>query len=219
MQSHFHQELEELKLLVLHMAALSERAIQKSVQALFERNSDLAEEVMEGDKEINLLEIEVDRQCLRLLALEQPLAKDLRVIIGCLRTAVDLERIGDEAVNIAQRAQFLTTRPPLPPNPAMEQLADTALDMFKSVIAAFVNENEQQALDVCRMDDTADELNVRVLKNLLAYMVNEVPAIERSVQTIIAARCLERAADQATNIAESVIFMLKGVNIKHHCQR
>ena len=219
MQSHFHQELEDLKLLVLHMAALAERAIQKSIQALLERNSDLADEVMEGDKEINLLEIEVDRQCLRLLALEQPLAKDLRVIIGCLRTAVDLERIGDEAVNIAQRAQFLNTRPPLPPNPGMEQLADTALDMFKSVIAAFVNENEQQALDVCRMDDTADELNVRVLKNLLAYMVNEVPAIERSVQTIIAARCLERAADQATNIAESVIFMIKGVNIKHHCQR
>jgi phosphate transport system protein len=100
----------------------------------------------------------------------------------------------------------------------MEQLAEVSMDMLKSVIAAFINQNIDQATDVCKMDDTADELNVSILKNLLDYMANEVPAVERCVQTIIVARCLERAADQTTNIAESVIFMVQGVNIKHHCQ-
>jgi phosphate transport system protein len=219
MESRFHQEMEQLKMTILQMAALTEAALKKSVQALFERDIPLANEVVEKDQEINLLEVAVDKHCLRLLALEQPMARDLRFIIGCLRIAVDLERVADQAVNVAQRAQFLSTRPPLPPNQAMEQLAETAMDMLSSVITAFINQNVSQAADVCQMDDNADELNVTVLKNLLDYMVNEVPAVERSVQTIIAARCLERAADQATNIAESVIFMVKGVNVKHHCEQ
>jgi len=219
MESRFHQELEDLKMTILQMAALTERALEKAIRALFERNIELANEVVDRDQEINLLEVDVDRHCLRLLALDQPMARDLRFIVGSMRIAVDLERIADQAVNVAQRAQFLSTRPPLPPNPAMEQLAETALDMLCTVMAAFVNENAEQAIDVCQMDDTADEYNVTVLKNLLDYMVNEVPAVERSVQTIIAARCLERAADQSTNIAESVIFIIRGVNIKHRCQQ
>ncbi len=219
MESRFHQEMEHLKMTILQMAALTEAALKKAVQALFERDIPLANEVVEKDEEINMLEVAVDKHCLRLLALEQPMARDLRFIIGCLRIAVDLERVADQAVNVAQRAQFLSTRPPLPPNQAMEQLAETAMDMLSSVITAFINQNVSQAADVCQMDDNADELNVTVLKNLLDYMVNEVPAVERSVQTIIAARCLERAADQATNIAESVIFMVKGVNVKHHCEQ
>jgi phosphate transport system protein len=219
MESRFHQEMEQLKMTILQMAALTETALKKAVQALFERDIPLANEVVEKDHEINLLEVAIDKHCLRLLALEQPMARDLRFIIGCLRIAVDLERVADQAVNVAQRAQFLSTRPSLPPNQAMEQLAETAMDMLSSVITAFINQNVSQAADVCQMDDNADELNVTVLKNLLAYMVNEVPAVERSVQTIIAARCLERAADQATNIAETVIFMVKGVNVKHHCEQ
>lgn len=218
MESRFHQELEELRMMILQMAALTEKALQKSLQALFNRNPQLADEVINSDQEINLLEVAVDRQSLRLLALDQPMARDLRFIIGCMRIAVDLERVGDQAVNIAERAQFLSSRPPLPANPAMEQLGEVALDMFKTVLHAFVNENSDQAHEVCQMDDTADELNVRILKDLLEYMSKETPAVERSVQTIIAARCLERVADQATNIAESVIFISKGVNIKHHCQ-
>jgi phosphate transport system protein len=219
MESRFHQELEELRMMILQMAALTERALQKSIQALLNRNTQLADEVVDGDQEINLLEVAVDRQSLRLLALDQPMARDLRFIIGCMRIAVDLERVGDQAVNIAERAQFLSTRPPLPANPAIEQLGEVALDMFKTVLQAFVNDNSDQAREVCQMDDTADELNVRILKDLLEYMGKDVPAVERSVQTIIAARCLERVADQATNIAESVIFISKGVNIKHHCQQ
>jgi len=219
METRFQQEMRQLKMTILQMAALSETALKKALQALFERNIPLADDVVARDQEINLLEVAVDRHCLRLLALEQPMARDLRFIIGCMRIAVDLERVADQAVNVAQRAQFLGARPPLPPNPALEQLAATALDMLSSVISAFINENVSQAADVCQMDDNADELNVKVLKDLLDYMVNEVPAVERSVQTIIAARCLERAADQATNIAESIIFIVKGVNVKHHCEQ
>ncbi len=219
METRFQQEMRQLKMTILRMAALSENALKNAVRALFERNIPLADQVVAGDQEINLLEVAVDRHCLRLLALEQPMARDLRFIIGCMRIAVDLERVADQAVNVAQRAQFLSARPQLPPNQALEQLAATALDMLSSVISAFINENVSQAADVCQMDDNADELNVQVLKDLLDYMVHEVPAVERSVQTIIAARCLERAADQATNIAESVIFIVKGVNVKHHCEQ
>ncbi len=218
MESRFHKELEELKMMILQMAALSERALQKSIRAFLERDMQIADEVIEGDREINMLEVSVDRQSLRLLALDQPMARDLRFIVGCMRIAVDLERIADQAVNIAQRAQFLSAQPPLPPNPAMEQLGETALDMLRMVIQAFVRENSEQAMEVCQMDDDADDLNVRVLKDHLEYMTHEVPAVERSVQTIITARCLERVADQTTNIAESVIFINRGVNIKHHCQ-
>ncbi|NLI33334.1 MAG: phosphate signaling complex protein PhoU [Deltaproteobacteria bacterium] len=218
MESHFHQELGQLKMTILQMASLAERSVSKALTAFFRRDADLAQEVIEGDRAINLLEVDVDRISLRLLALDQPMAGDLRFIIGCMRIAVSLERIGDQAVNVAERALFLSTRPPLPPNPAMEQLGETALDMFQTVIRVFIDENTEEAREVCRMDDKADELNVTVLKTLLDYMVKEVPAVERSVQTIIAARCLERVADEATNIAESVIFITLGVNIKHHCQ-
>jgi phosphate transport system protein len=219
MENKFHADLEKLKMTILQMATLAEEALEKSLRALVERDNSMAEAVFSGDKEIDLLEVEVDHHSLRLLALDQPMARDLRFIIGCMRIAVDLERIGDQAVNIAQRAQFLNSRPPLPTNHAIEELAATALDMLRSVISSFVNQNTDLAMDVCKMDDVADELNYRVLKDLLDYMATETPAVERAVQTIIVARCLERSADQTTNIAESVIFIVKGVNIKHRCQQ
>jgi len=218
MENRFHSDLEQLKMTILQMATLAEKALEKSIKALVERDDDLAREVLDGDREIDLLEVEVDRHSLRLLALDQPMARDLRFIIGNLRIAVELERIGDQSVNIAQRALILNSRPPLPPNLSIEELGDTALDMLRTVISSFVNQNADLATDVCKMDDVADDLNYRILKDALDYMASEVPAVQRSVETIIAARCPERAADQATNIAESVIFMVKGVNIKHHCQ-
>jgi phosphate transport system protein len=218
MESRFHQELGQLKLTIVQMAAMTERAMNKAITALQTRNIELAEEVIEKDREIDLLEIQIDHMILRLLALAQPMARDLRFLVGCQRISLDLERIGDQAVNIAQRAQYLSTRPPLPHDPAMEQLAETAMEMLGLVVSSFVNLNADQAVDVCQMDDTADELNVEVLQNLLDYMVNETPGIKRAVHTIIIARCLERVADHSTNIAESVVFIVKGVNIKHHCE-
>lgn len=219
MESRFIKELEELKMIILEMYALTEKAMTKSIRAFHGRDVTLANEVIQGDREINLMELQVDRFSLRLLALDQPLARDLRFIVGCMRIAVDLERIADQAVNVAERTVLLCTRPPLPHNPAMERLAETAMDMLHKVIESFIEQNADKAREVCRMDDIADELNLAVLTSLLDYMVKKVPAVERSVHTIIAARCLERVADQATNIAENVIFMAKGVNIKHHSEQ
>jgi len=218
MESRFREELEQLKMMILQMAALADSALEKAMRALFERDAELANEVIEGDQQINLLEVDIDRYSLRLLALGQPLARDLRFIVGCMRISVDLERVADQAVNVAESALFLSSRPPLPHNSNLEQLAETATDMLRTAIAAFVLGNADEARDVCQMDDTADELNVSILRGLLDYMVGEVPAVERSVQTIIAVRSLERVADQATNIAESVIFIVQGVNIKHQSE-
>ncbi len=219
MESRFHSELEQLKMTVLKMATLSEEAVTKSVKALVERENALAEEVIGGDREINLLEVEVDRHSLRLLALDQPMARDLRFIIGSMRIAADLERIGDHAVSISHRAKYLNDRPLLTPNHAFVELAETALDMLRSVFSSFVSQNAELATSVCQMDDAADALNYQILKDSLASMTNATPTVERSLQHILAARCLERVADQATNIAESVIFIVKGVNIKHRCQQ
>jgi phosphate transport system protein len=214
----YSQQLENLKIEVLRMAALTERSLGRALQSLFERNSDLAEEVIEGDQEINQLEVEIDRLCLRLLALEQPMARDLRFIIGCMRVSVNLERIADQAVNIAERALYLNQRPTLPHQPLMEQLATTSTDMLKKAISAFNNGNTSQASEVCQMDDTADELNLKILKHFIDYMLVEVKTVDRAVNTIIISRCLERCADLATNIAEAVVFVVEGVEIKHFCE-
>jgi phosphate transport system protein len=214
----FAQELDDLKIEVLRMAALTESALGKALQALFERNSDLAEDVIEGDQEIDSIEVEIDRICLRLLALEQPMAIDLRFIIGSMRACVNLERIADQAVNIAERALYLNQRPPLPHQPLMEQLASIAMEMLKRAVSAFSNREVSEAAEVCQMDDTADDLNVKILRHFIHYMIEEVRSVDRAVYTIITSRCLERCADLATNIAESVVFIVEGANIKHVCQ-
>jgi phosphate transport system protein len=214
-ETQLQEELDRLKLALIRMAALAERAVGQALRALVERDVPLAAKVLQDDEQIDKLEVEVDRMALRLLALQHPLARDLRFVVGGLRIAVDLERIGDQAVNIAQRVQFLSSRPPLPRNTALEEMGDAAREMLKQSILAFVNQNAEQAMSIGRMDNKVDELNVRVLKNLVEYMMGDAPAVERSVQTIIAARCIERLADHSTNIAESVAFMVNGDNIKH----
>ena len=214
----YSQELDDLKLEVLRMAALTESALTKALRALFERNSDMAEEVVEGDQEIDLLEVEIDRRCLRLLALEQPMARDLRFIVGCVRVCVNLERIADQAVNVAERALYLNERPPLPHQPLVEQLATTSVDMLKRAVSAFNDGKSSLASEVCQMDDTADELNLKILKHFIDYIIDEVKSVDRAVNTIIISRCLERCADLATNVAEAVVFIVEGVEIKHYCQ-
>jgi phosphate transport system protein len=213
----YQQELENLKIEVLRMAALTERALAKAIEALFERNSDLAEEVIERDQEIDSLEVEIDRLSLRLLALEQPMGIDLRFIVGSIRACINLERIADQAVNIAERALYLNQRPALPHQPLMERLAATSTEMLKLAISAYSDRQTEQASIVCKMDDAADELNEKILRHFIDYMISEVRAVERAVRLIIISRCLERCADLATNMAESVVFIVEGVNIKHHC--
>jgi phosphate transport system protein len=218
METRFHQEQEELRLTVLKMAALAERGMENALRALFERSLERSAEVIREDPQIDHLEMLIDRFVLKLLALGQPMARDLRFIVGAMRIGVDLERIGDQAVSIAHRARYLTNRPPLPSSPAMQQLAETAMEMLRMAINAFINLNVETAMAVCHMDDTADRLNVQALEDLMDFMVHDTPAIQRAMQTIITARCLERVADHATNIAESVCFIAEGVNIKHQSE-
>ncbi len=219
METHLQTLLEELKLKVLHMAAYAERSIERSVQALMVGDSDLAEEVIEQDQEINRLECEIDELGLTILAREQPVARDLRFVMGAMRTIIDQERIGDEAVNIAEKTIFLTRLPAMPYNPLLEELANRAIDMLKSANRAFKQQDADLAGQVCRMDQKADDLNVAILKKTMDDMVCETVGVRRAVNVILAARALERAADLATNVAETTIFIVKGVNIKHHCQQ
>lgn len=219
MTTFFLKRLEQLKTSALNMAALCEKAVEKSQRAYLERDTALAKNVMVGDSLINQLELEVDKNALALLALDQPMARDLRAIVGTLNISLDLERVGDEAYNVARRSLFLSSRPPLPYFPAMENLVRISMEMFSGAISAFANENADLALEVCKMDDSADTQSIKVVKSVIDYMVNEAPAIERCVHTIFISRSLERIADLSTNIAESVIFIVRGVNIKFLCRK
>lgn len=215
---HFTKKLEELKVKVLRMAALSETAVHKAIKAFLENDAELAEDVVRGDDLINDLEDELDNFNLELLALDQPMAIDLRTIIGAMRITMNLERLGDEAVNLAHRALFLSSRPPMPPNPMMEELGNVAKAMLSDSLKAYVDGDVGLAQQVCRDDDQADSLNIRLLKLFISEMVTETRIVERGVHSIIGARHLERIADQATNIAESVVFIVEGNNMKHGCK-
>ncbi|GAB7024614.1 phosphate signaling complex protein PhoU [Salidesulfovibrio brasiliensis] len=217
-RAHFTRKLEELKLMVLRMAALAESAVHKSVKAFLEGDADLAEEIIKGDSAINDLEDEIDAFNLELLALDQPMAVDLRTIVGSMRITVNLERLGDEAVNLSHRAMFLSSRPPLPFNSKMEKLSETSKAMLADSLRAFVDGDVRLAEQVCRTDDEADRLTIQLLKEFINDMVTESRIVERGVHAIIAARHLERIADLATNIAESVAFIVEGDSLKHNCR-
>lgn len=217
-RQHFTKKLEELKVKVLRMAALSETAVHKAVKAFLENDADLAEDVIQNDTVINDMEDELDAFNLELLALDQPMAVDLRTIIGAMRITVNLERMGDEAVNLAHRAMFLSARPPLPHDPRMEELAETAKRMLSDAFKAYIDDDVALAQQVCRMDDRADSLNYAILKQSIQGMVSETRIVERGVHAIIGARHLERIADLATNVSETVAFIVEGVNLKHRCK-
>jgi len=178
--------------------------------------------VVDGDREINDLEMEIDELSLTMLALEQPMAKDLRFILGCTKISNELERIADQGVNIAERTVFLCQNPPLDPIPAMERLIEVVDEMLGNAITAFAEQNTEKAFDISKMDDLADQYTLEVLQSLIAYMAKSTPLTEkrllntrRSILTIIISRCLERTGDMATNIAEQVEFIVKGNKIKY----
>ncbi len=198
------------------MAGLAEQAIRNAVEALVKRNTPLAEKTIAEDEKLNEMEILLDDRCLKLLALHQPLAADLRFITSAMRINTDLERIGDQAVNIAERAISLNQEPQLKPYIDIPRMAQIAQSMVKDVLDAFVNGDAELARSVCERDDKVDALNDQVFRELLTYMMADSKTITRAVHLIIVSRCLERIADHATNIAEGVIFMVKALVIKHH---
>jgi len=216
MKTHFQQELNELKSELLRMAGLAERAISNAVEALVKRDTPLAKKTIQGDAQINEMEINIDERCLNLLALHQPMAADLRFITSAMRINTELERIGDQAVNIAERVIFLNQEAQLKPYIDIPRMAEITQSMVKDVLDAFVNGDARLARSVCERDDQVDALNDQVFRELLTYMMSDPKTITRAVHLIIVSRCLERIADHATNIAEGVIFMVQALVIKHH---
>lgn len=220
---HFHQELGQLTVTILKMATLAQEAFENATRAFLDRNDELAQKTIDGDSQIDQLELEIDKRALKLLALEQPMAKDLRKILGIMKTSNDLERIADQAVNIAERTLFLCQHPPLDPIPALDQLIETSRGMLKMAIASLRDLDAETAKQIWKLDDQADAFTVQVLRELIELMAaGDAPVIEnrrlkmrRSIQTIIISRCLERIGDLATNIGEHVAFIVEGISIKH----
>lgn len=215
-ETQFQMELEELKEHLLKMATLVEGTIHDAVQSLVKRDSDLANEIFKREMQINDMELVIDEMCLKLLALRQPMAVDLRFITSAMKIITDLERMGDQAVNIAERAISLNQEPQIKPYIDLPRMAEIAQSMVKDVLDAFVNRDVKLARSVCERDDLVDGLNDQVVRELLTYMMSDPKTITRAVHLMIVARCLERVADHATNIAEDVIFMVDAIVIKHH---
>jgi phosphate transport system protein len=216
METHFQQELNHLKSEILKMAGLVERAISNAIESLTQRDTPLAEKTIQQDVQINGMEIDIDERCLNLLALHQPMAGDLRFIASTMRINTELERIGDLAVNIAERVVSLNQEPQLKPYIDIPNMADITKKMLRDVIDAFVSGDVALARSVCERDDQVDGLNNQVFRELLTYMMEDPKTITRAVHLIIVSRYLERIADHATNIAEGVIFMAEALVIKHH---
>jgi phosphate transport system protein len=216
METHFQKELEELKENLLEMAAMVEEVIRDSVQSLVKRDPDLAKKVFEEEDRVNKMENSIDDMCLKLLALRQPMAVDLRFVTAAMKIITDLERMGDQAVNIAERAISLMQEPQLKPYIDIPRMAEITQSMVKDVLDAFVNRDSKLARSVCERDDLVDGLNDQVFRELLTYMISDPNTITRAAHLMIVGRCLERIADHATNIAEDVIFMVDALVIKHH---
>jgi phosphate transport system protein len=218
MERHFDEELKEVKLRLMRMATLVEESIAQSVQGLKEEREDLPREVLRREDEVNALDVEVDTLGLRLLALKQPMALDLRFITSVLRIGRDLERMGDLAVNIAERTLELIKLPRLKPLVDIPRMAEAAQGMVRDALAAFIGRDAELAREICRRDSEVDELNQQVFRELLTYMMEDPTTITRAVELILVGRYLERIADHATNIAEDVIYYVEGRTIKHHCE-
>ena len=215
---HFDQELNNLKQDLLRMAALAETAVGKSVESVTNRDSDRAREVIIDDITLNRMELAIEEQAFKLLALRQPVATDLRLTVAAMRIATELERIGDQAVNIAERALELNSRPPLELPIDIKLMADMALGMVRTSIDAFVNQDPKLALQVCQRDVEVDILDDEYIQKLLDSMIQESRWVTRLHHFIIIVRNIERIADLATNIAEDIVFIVEGRVIKHRCE-
>jgi phosphate transport system protein len=212
---HYEAELKELHLKILEMGGFVEKQIATAMTALIDRDDDQARLTIDRDHTANRMDVEIDDLCLRLLALHQPAAKDLRLITTALKITTDLERIGDMAVNMCERALELSQEPQLKPFIDLPRMVDVAQAMLRESLNAFVHEDVELALKVCRDDDIIDGLNSQLFRELLSYMIEDPHTITRAIRLLFIAKYIERIADHATNIAEMVVFMVKGKSIRH----
>ena len=208
-------DLEKLKELILKMGGFVEDAIKKSVKALVERDRSLAVEVIDGDAIINNFDVEIEEECIRFLAIWQPTGSNLRFVTTAIKIITDLERMGDLAVDICERGIELLDEPPLKPYIDIPRMAEAAQKMLKDSLDAFVAKDAELALSVCEADDFVDNLNQQIFNELLLYMLKDPKNISRAVRLTYITKYLERVGDHATNIAEMVVFMVKGKVIRH----
>jgi phosphate transport system protein len=201
--------------LLLRMAALVETAIGESVKSLVNRDTELARKVIEGDREVNTIDVRIDEECIKMLALTQPMARDLRLITTAMKVTTDLERIGDNAVNIAERAVELNIEPTLKPYVDIPHMGQIAGAMVRDAIEAFVTRDKRLALDVIQRDDEIDDLNEAIFEELSAYMMRDPATVLRAMKVTYISKYLERIADHATNIAEMVVYFIEGKIIRH----
>ena len=215
MERRFDEELRDLKEKLLRLGALVAEQIQKSIKSLVERDSNLAREVIERDHQVNGLEVQIDEECIRLLALRQPTARDLRFITTGMKIITDLERMGDLAVDICERAIELNEESQLKPYIDIPRMADWAQKMLNESLDAFVNQDTKLARKVCQDDDFIDNLNEQIFRELLSYMIEDPRNITRAIRLSFVSKYMERIADHATNVAEMVVYMVEGKVIRH----
>jgi phosphate transport system protein len=214
---HFHEQLGELKRKLLEMSGHAERLVDTSISALIERDREKAEEVIAGDKAVNLLEVEIEQLAISLLALQQPMARDLRFIVGTIKVSSDLERVGDHAVNIAQSAiRLIDGDGSITPSPELEDMARRARSMLRDGLDAFTRADGALGREVCMADDAVDALHNSVFRILLTHMMEDARTITQSLELLLISRNLERVADLATNIGQDAVYHAEGKQIKHH---
>lgn len=216
---HFHDQLAHLKQRLLDMSDLATSLLDLSVDALLARDATMAEAVLTGDKELDALEVEVEDQAIGLLALQQPMARDLRFIISSIKVTNDLERVGDHAVNIAQSAMRLAAMTTvITPDPEIGEMARRARQMLRDSLTAFVRADGALGRQVCRADDEVDGMHNSVFRILVTHMMEDARTITPSLELFLVSRNLERVADLATNIGEDAVFLAEGKQIKHHAE-
>jgi phosphate transport system protein len=215
---HFHDELSDMKSTLLAMSAEAQTSLAAAVEALLQRDNNKAAQVISADHKIDAMEVEIEDLVVKLLATQQPMAKDLRLLMAALKIANDLERVGDHAVNIAQSAERLQASPPIVPEPEIIEMARMARRMLADALDAFVRADAQAGRAVCKRDDQVDNLHDSVFRILLTHMMETPHIISAAMELFLVSRNLERVADLATNIAEDVVFLVEGKSIKHHLE-
>ena len=213
---HFQEELDQLKARLLEMGGLAEDRVRSSVAALVNRDMSLVDRVLDGDGPLNQFHIEIDGRCVKLLALHQPMAVDLRVILSAVKINTDLERVGDLAINIAEAARRYLAHPPVKELIDIPRMAEIAQTMLRDALDAFVRRDTDLAQKVLDADDALDSLKTQVFRELLTFMLQDPRTIEAGLDLILISRHLERIGDHATNIAEDVIFMVSAKDVRHH---
>jgi len=216
MKRHFDDELKKMKEKLFRMGGLVEDAIRDASLALFDRDMEKAQEVIRKDQEINIYEIEIDELGHELIALFQPAAVDLRLITMVLKMTGDLERIGDQAVNIAEKALVINQYPPIKPSEDLPQMMESACEMVRRAMHAFVTRDVEEARQVLAMDDIVDQLNDKVYEGVQVLVEKQPTAIRSGVSLIMVSHNVERIGDLATNIAEDVIYVNQGIDVRHH---